>query len=66
MNLDTRIDISYKIIIGNAREICENGSGGVTIAAKTNDKTIAYFLKETNCFIVSTPNFTSKSKITGN
>ena len=47
-NLDTRIDISYKIIIGNAREICENGSGGVTIAANTNDKTIAYFLNEIN------------------
>ena len=43
-----------------------NGSGGVTIAANTNDKTIAYFLKETSCSIVSTPNFTSRSKITGN
>ena len=36
------------------------------IAAKTNDNTIAYFLKDTNCWIDKTPNLTSKSKMTGN
>ena len=36
------------------------------IAAKTNDNTIAYFRKDTNCWIDKTPNRTSKSKITGN
>ena len=39
-NLEIRIDTSYKIITGKAREICEKGSGGVIIAAKTNDKTL--------------------------
>ena len=36
------------------------------IAAKTNDNTIAYFLKNANCWIDKTPNLTSKSKMTGN
>ena len=34
-NLEIRIDTSYKIITGKAREIWEKGSGGVMIAAKT-------------------------------
>ena len=59
------IDISYKIIIGKAREIWENGSGGVMIAANIKAKTIAYFLKETNCWIVKTPTLTNNSNITG-
>ena len=43
-NLEIRIDTSYKIITGKAREIWENGSGGVIIAANIKAKTIAYFL----------------------
>ena len=36
------------------------------MAAKIKAKTIAYFLKETNCLIVKIPTLTSNNKITGN
>mgnify|MGYP006206968049 CR=1 FL=1 len=51
--------------MGNASEIWEKGSGGVIIAAKTKDKTIAYFRNETSWLIDRIPNLTHKSKTTG-
>ena len=59
------MDISYNIIIGVANITWLITSGGVKMAAATNEVKIAYRLLEANPSGVTNPDFTSNNNTTG-
>ena len=66
LNLDNKIENSYKAIIGKANKTCEITSGGVNITATTKEINIAYFLLFAKSWGVTIPLLVKSNNKTGN